>query len=75
MKTNRIESLSQLSASHPTTIRPDTEVTVPGCYIDFDGNGEMTAKGARWTLRDAKTDARMRDLVVGSRRCALSWHA
>lgn len=66
MATTKITSLDQLSSNHPTKISADTEVNVPGCYMDFDGNTKRrTEPGSRWTLRDSKTDARMRDLVVG----------
>jgi len=61
-----IRKLSQLNASKPTVIKVDTEVSIPGCHIEWDGNGpHELAPGARYTLRDDKTDARLRDLVIG----------
>ena len=61
-----IQSLSDLNASAPTPISEDTNVLVPGCYLDWDGGkvGTATAKGARYTLRAIGTDARLRDLVI-----------
>lgn len=56
----RITSLDQLDPRAPTAIGPDTEVVVPGCYLDPDG------RSGRWTLRSLATDARVRDLVVRS---------
>ena len=64
-KAPRITSLDQLNGSIPTVITPDTEVDIDGCYIDWDGNQSPTASGARYTLRDNRTDARIRDLVIG----------
>ena len=62
----RITNLAALSGTEPTKISADAEVAVAGCYMDFDGNTlRGSDPGARWTLRDSKTDARMRDLVVG----------
>jgi hypothetical protein len=61
-----ITSLDQLSAAAPTRINPNTNVTIPGTYLDFDGNKTNScARGARWTLRAEGTDARIRDLVIG----------
>lgn len=64
MKT--IRNLYELSASSPTVITADTEVAIPNCHIEWDGNGpSSTAKGARYTLRADSNDARLRDLVIG----------
>ena len=64
-----ITSLKQLPASSSTYgarigITADTEVNIPGMYLDFDGNGDSLAEGARWTLRQEGTEARVRDLVI-----------
>jgi len=61
-----IRNLSELSASAPTIIQADTEVAIPNCNIEWDGNGPSpTAPGARYTLRADSNDARLRDLVIG----------
>ncbi len=63
--TRTIRSLKELSASTPTPIDADTECNIPGYYIEWNGNGQdCAAPGARWTLRELSTGARVRDLVV-----------
>jgi hypothetical protein len=64
--TTTITSLNQLSAAAPTRINPNTNVNIPGTYLDYDGNKTNScAHGARWTLRAEGTDARLRDLEIG----------
>jgi len=61
----RITRLNQLNARGVTDITADTEVDIPGCHIEWDGNGrDQKAVGARWTLRADSNDARLRDLVI-----------
>lgn len=61
----KITRLNQLNAREPTEITADTEVDIPGCHIEWDGNGRsQKAVGARWTLRADSNDARLRDLVI-----------
>lgn len=61
----KITRLNQLNARGTTEITADTEVVIPGCYIEWDGNGSsQKAVGARWTLRSNSNDARLRDLVI-----------
>ena len=60
-----ITRLNQLNAREPTEIKADTEVRIPGCHIEWDGNGRsQKAPGARYTLRSDENDARLRDLVI-----------
>jgi hypothetical protein len=77
----RITNLKQLDAKKPTEITSDTEVDIPGCYLDWDGNkGSPTAVGAKHTLRSESNDARLRDLVIvgksktaaGMRDCSIA---
>jgi hypothetical protein len=60
-----IRALASLLASSPTVIHPETDVRIPGAYLEWDGNLAPTAKGARYTLRSESTGARVRDLVIG----------
>lgn len=61
-----IRTLRELDSSRPTVIDPNTEINIPGLYPEWNGNGEnCAAKGARWTVRDLNTGARVRDLVIG----------
>jgi len=61
-----IRTLAELTATEPTVITEETNVLIPGCYIDWNGNGsDACAPGARYTLRDEQSDARVRDLVLG----------
>jgi len=71
MDMTNITSIKQLPACKSTYgarigITADTDVNIPGMYLDFDGGGESTALGARWTLRQEGTEARVRDLVIVS---------
>jgi hypothetical protein len=65
-----LTSLSQLPAAKSTygnriPISADTEVNIPGFYIDADFcHGETTDVGAPWVLRQEGTHARVRDLVI-----------
>jgi len=77
----RITNLKQLDTKKPTEITSDTDVNIPGCYLDWDGNkGSPTAIGARHTLRAKSNDARLRDLVIvgksktaaGMRECTVA---
>lgn len=61
----RITHLNQLNAREPTEITAATEVDIPGCHIEWNGNGRsQKAVGARWTLRADSNDARLRDLII-----------
>jgi hypothetical protein len=77
----KITNLKQLDTKKPTEITADTEVVIPGCYLDWDGNkGSPSAVGARHTLRAKSNNARLRDLVIapksktasGMRECTMA---